>query len=151
MKYIWFLYLKECGYAFVDDVGSKTAAPTDPPAPVTPLSRKRPRHSDDNPLPFTKKSRIAGSSDSPCSNEEDTAAVFDNFPEDDALFECSQSSNDGYTSVDPLKLSGNDLFLSCRARRQNRVRNFSVQFTIGLLYLGLQYTHQKILLSDLKR
>lgn len=140
MKYIWFLYLKECGYAFVDDPSSRT------PAPVTPLSKKRPREANDDPLPSPKKPRIAGSSDAPCSDGEDT--TFDTFPEDDVLFECSQSST---APMDPRKLSGNDLFMSYRAKRQSKIRNFSVTFTIGLLYLALQYTHQKIMLSDLKR
>lgn len=142
----------------MDDPGSEAAAPMDSPAPVTPLSRKRPRHSDEDPLPIPKRPRVTEASKISCSSEdEEAAAAFDEFPEDNALFECSQDSSDVETSgVDLMKaqepeLSGNDLFLLYRARRQNRVRNFSVHFTIGVLYLGLQYTHQKILLSDLKR
>lgn len=159
MKYIWFLYLKQCGYAFVDDPDNGTAAPMDSPAPVTPLPRprKRPRHGGDDPLPNPKRPKVTEPGTISCSSEvERGAAAFDEFPGDDGLFECSQDSNE-CTKGDPLKASagkrmtGNERYLFCRGRRQSTVRNFSVQYTIAMLYLGLQYTEQKILLSDLKR
>lgn len=157
MKCLWFIYLKKFGYAFVDD----PATGSNSPAPVTPLprNRKRVRHSgDDDSLPTTKRPRASVKS---CSDKGEEAAVgavvFDKFPADNLFFfECSQDSivegsEVGGLSNDGKKLSGYELFLLNRTRRQSNVRSFSVRYTIGLLYLGLQYTHQKILLPDLTR
>lgn len=149
------------------------------------LSLKRSRHDDDDdddPLPNPKK--IKGSS-----NGAETTVAFDEFPEDDSLFDFSQDSfvespttgkgktkrktaatgKDKRTSVGKGKVAlnkspatpmaksgkavvGNDLYLLRRTERgRHKIDFFSVRFTVGLLYLGLLYARQKVLLPDLTR
>lgn len=164
MKCIWFIYLKKFGYAFVDNPGSETTT-SDPPTPSTPLARnlKRPRCSDDDdnaddgddPLPNPPK-RLRKSVD------DEAAAVFDCFPTDSGLFDCRQDSEgendvEGNDDVEESgdvkveKLSGNQLFLSNRSRRQSKIKTFPIRYTIGMLYLALRYTNQQVLLPDLMR
>ena len=49
------------------------------------------------------------------------------------------------------RLMGNALYMAERVKRRSRVQYFSIQYTIGLLYLGLLYTHQKVLPFELMR
>lgn len=182
MKYIWFLYLKKFGYAFLDEADA-TATPTGLTGECSiraPKSKKRTRFDLDNEVPTPKRPRVAKSLRKKVLSSETSkgksTSVFDEFPEDSILFDCSQDSilegamqedeelspcpddnrvgaTDSPTpgGVGEKITSGNDLYLLQRAKRQLKVQYFSVKFTIGLLYLGLLYTHQKILPSDLVR
>ena len=156
-KCIWFIYLKKFGYAFVDNTGN-----TNPPTPSTPLAhnRKRPRCNDDgdDPLPNTPK-RLRPSADD---DGMKAAALFDNFPPDDGLLDCSLDitvRDEGDDDVvkgngvvkEGKRLLGNELFLSNRTARRSAVKNISIQYTIGVLYLALQYTNQRVLLPDFTR
>lgn len=152
VKCLWFIYLKKFGYGFLDDLGSAAAA-----SPVTPMpqNRKRSRHSgDDDPLPTTPKRPRSSATDN---GEASVDVVFDEFPVDSALFECSQGStrveggDAGQSNATTADVSGNEAFLLNRAKKMNNVRSFSVRHTVGLVYLGLRYTHQKILLPDFTR
>ena len=51
-----------------------------------------------------------------------------------------------------MPVVGNDLYLLRRTeRKQHKTDFFSMRFTVGLLYLGLLYSRQKVLLPDLTR
>lgn len=212
MKYIWFLYLKQFGYAFQDSPStSQSATPTSLTTPTTPglscpQKRKRPEkrerggknvptpkrpevgkkkvHSSDagkekllEPSPPRKRSRVEqegggksiltpkvdkndisllgagkGKSRAEASNEilNDSFLFKEESDEDsDSVEEEGPSSPaecEGEASV-----SGNDLYMLRRAKRRQKVKYFSLKYTIGLLYLGLLYTHQRILPADLMR
>ena len=199
MKYIWFLYLKTFGYAFLDSPEitptSSMTTPLHPPAtpapsnPTTPscststatpsCSRKRKMADCNGDAPAPKRSKLSlnrkhKSSKLPATN--------DQLPSDSFLFDETQNSftelreegggtNSHDVSPDVVEeggkdlpslpvaagaagaagLSGNELYMFWRKRKWSRVRFFTVKFTIGLLYLGLMYTHQRILPSDLMR
>jgi hypothetical protein len=155
------------------DEPAATGAPSNssstyPTSALTPLlvpgKRKRPC-GDGDPLPTTPNRKRPRFNIEPQDNEreeEEEVAMFDEFPSDSALFENSiveEGNGEGVRSgVDPSSatgkgktLSGNNLLLFNRTRHKCKVKTFNVRNTIGMLYLALQYTHQKILLSDLNR
>lgn len=210
VKYIWFLYLKKFGYAFLDNHGaadtptfhpvtptrvkatpshpataslmatpSHSATPTNLMSPMTGSCRpqKRNRTECDGNVPTPKRSKTTKSLKRvlPSSSKGKSTASFDEFPSDSVLFDCSRDNlpeesdeedesplppdvPEGQDPPSPAGVggegsivSGNELYMLRRAKRRQKVKYFTVKFTIGLLYLGLLYTHQKILPSDLMR
>ena len=138
---------------------------------------KRTRTSED-PLPTPKRPKVTAGSPSlkrltpgkgkfasGTQGKGKLAAQFDDFPEDSCLFKDSQDSivepdedsMEAEMSEEPStpktdeRLSGNDLYLARRAKKRHNIQYFSIKYTIGLLYLGLLYTNQKVLPSDLNR
>ena len=100
------------------------------------------------------------------------AAEFDEYPEDSFLFKSSQNSlveEEGLmveegeqltkekrggkwcTDKDEKRLSGNELYLLRRRSKLQTVQYFSVRYTVGLVYLALLFTCQRILLCDFSR
>lgn len=164
VKYIWFLYLKQHGYAFVEDTNA-AVVPASPfvtphrptvnsPSTSQPLKRTRLDLDDErgDPLPSSKRPKVTKSPGS-ASGKGKAAAVFDEFPEDSFLFGGQmQDSVEGAEEDEATQTPvGNDLYLLRRAKRRLKVQFFSVKYSVGALYLGLLYTHQKILPSDLVR
>ena len=79
-------------------------------------------------------------------------STFDEFPGDSILFQSSQESVEEPGGKE-AKRDGNDLFLLKRKEQRNTrfLSYFPISLTISMMYLGLLFTDQKILLSDLAR
>lgn len=214
VKYLWFLYLKRFGYAFVDNADTPTssqptaATPTQPTPTITPSTptlatptasadvqtprsrarkRRRSEFDDDTVVAAPKKSRTARSSKKKGKGklppvredleeslfesslalleedgeeggeeegggeegreEEDRAEERETPPTPDA-----EGGQEGESPAVPAaRVTGNELYLMHRAKRRQKTKYFTVRFTAGLLYLGLLYTQEKILLADLTR
>lgn len=136
-------------------------------------SKKRAR-TNESPLPTPKRRKVdkrrkrSGKGKFSSGTKGKLPASFDNFPEDSCLFRDSQDSFVEHDEEESIKvkvepsspsstpkteerLVGNDLYLARRAKKKMSITYFTIQYTIGTLYLALLYTNQKILPSDFNR
>ena len=134
MKLIWFQYLKHYGYAFTDKDKLKE---TTTPASDSKATGSRKRKSKSRKTVVQKKAKIKN------------GGSFDAFPDDEHLFSSDSDQSDQLA----LGLSGEDLW-SHNARKKRNTKNpeqFTIKFTVGVLYLALLYTQQSILPVDMAR
>ena len=177
MKCIWFIYLKKHKYAFQDDQQDVAATPTSSYAtpttsslaPSSLASHATPKCStNQSSLSLKKKSNAPSAkkwrktstieiAEDPLGEE---SVMFDKFPEDENLFDnsldCSlgdSANGDGGDEGNKAQgVTGNDLYVLLRKTKKIRtVQYFSIRYTIGMVYLGLLFSNQKVLTSELSR